>query len=134
MKEDIVGFIKSQGLTSQTVLGAGALGVTALAGAGLGIRAVKKRKKKSGRKKKRTASRTTTRRRKSNRTRSKRTTRKKKRRIVRGRGLGYGEIKHTRKGTKMVSFRTKGGKTVRFKARGPKFKSRRGYKAKRRKR
>lgn len=38
-----------------------------------------------------------------------------RRRIVRGRGLGYGEINHSRKGTKLVSFRTKDGRIVRFK-------------------
>lgn len=42
--------------------------------------------------------------------------RHRKGRIKRGRGLGWGEINHSRKGTRMVSFRSH-GKLVRFKAR-----------------
>lgn len=54
---------------------------------------------------------------------------KRPRRIIRGRGLGRGEIKHSgrgTKGTKLVSFRTKDGKLVRFKTKGT-SKRRKGF-------
>jgi len=41
-----------------------------------------------------------------------------KRNIKRGRGLGTKEIHHGHKGSKLVSFRTKSGKIVRFKVKG----------------
>jgi len=99
------------------------IGATALGGlvAIQAVRVSKRRKKKVSRKK--------TRKKTGKRTRRKTTKTGKRRGIIRGRGLGRSEIKHSgksTKGTKLVSFRTKSGKLVRFKRKGT-SKRRKGF-------
>jgi hypothetical protein len=125
-------FVRGNPIVSTAIVGAGTTGLaTAIA--------VTRRARSS--RKKRTTKKKSTKKRKTTRTRKKRTkaeikamrlknlakarrARKKgssKRRIIRGRGLGRGEIKHSGRGTKgkhkVVKFRGKDGKIVRFKAR-----------------
>lgn len=99
-----IGFVKSNPITAGSI----GIGATALAA---GVARVSKRRRSSKKKK----SKAKTRKRKPRRSH---THRRAKRRIVRGRGLGRGEIHHGHKGNKLVSFRTKSGKIVRFKVKG----------------
>lgn len=108
-------FIRGNLLVSTASIGAGVTGLVAAAAV---VRARKKRKKKA------VARRRKVRKRKRKPTRKRKKVRKKrkKRRVIRGRGLGTHEIKHSGKSTKgkfkFVSFKDKRtGKMVRFKAR-----------------
>lgn len=116
-------FIRGNPITSGAV--AGGVGIFATQRIISSIR--KKRKKKTTTKRRRK----TTKRKTTSRVGKRR--RSTKRKIIRGRGLGSHEVHHGRRKTKLVSFKTKHGKTVRFKVRGSGFKHRRGYKGKRRK-
>jgi len=111
---DVSQFIRASPITSGLALGGSVLG-------GVGALQIVKKfrsRKKTKKKKTRTKKRTTRRRRSPTR----RKTRRGKRRIIRGRGLGTHEIRHSGRSTKgkfkVVSFRDKRtGKMVRFKAR-----------------
>lgn len=112
-------FVKENPLLTGVGLAASVGGITAV------TRVVKRRRK---------AKRKSTRRRsKVTKSRSRRTSRR-GRRIIRGRGLGRGEIRHSGKGTrgtKVVRFRTKQGKMVSFKVKGT-SKRRKGFRKRRR--
>lgn len=119
LQSDVTSFIRGNPIVSTAGVGIGA----SVLGAGV-IGAVKKRRKtrkkaKTKRKKKVNGRKRKTKRR-TVRIRKRRakpkTTRRRKRRIIRGRGLGSKEIKHSGRGTrtKLVTFRTKQGKLVRF--------------------
>lgn len=108
-------FIRGNLLVSTASVGAGVTGLVAAAAV---VRARKKRKKKGVARRRKRKKPT----RKRKKVRKKRVKRKKKRRIIRGRGLGTHEIRHSGKSTKgkfkLVSFKDKRtGKMVRFKAR-----------------
>lgn len=108
--QPITDFIRGNPIVSTAAVGVGTTGLSLAASSF--IRRRKSRKKISKKKKKRIRKRckTTPRRRK-----------RKKRRIIRGRGIGTKEIRHSGRRTKgkfkLVSFRTKSGKLVRFKTR-----------------
>lgn len=107
-------FIRGNLLVSTASIGAGVTGLVAAAAV---VRARKKRKKKRVVRKRKV--RRKARKRKPARVRKRK---RKKRRVIRGRGLGTHEIKHSGKSTKgkfkLVSFKDKKtGKMVRFKAR-----------------
>jgi len=100
------------------IVSGAALGGTALIGGSLIASSIRKRRK-------------VTRKSKTTRRRSKRTKRKSKSRrgVIRGRGLGRSEIRHSgrgTKGTKRVSFVTASGKRVSFKVKGT-SKRRKGF-------
>ena len=111
--QGIPDFIRGNPIVSTAAIGIGTTGLV------LGAKSVFTKRKKAKKRK------TTKRKSVSKRKRVKR----KKRRIIRGRGLGRGEIKHSgrgTKGTKFVSFTTKQGKRVRFKVKGT-SKRRKGF-------
>lgn len=93
----------SAGVVSGVIVGGTAVAVG---------QAIKRRRKKSNGKKRGRRKKASSRRRRGSHRRSK------SRRIVRGRGLGFSEIHHGHRGSKMVSFRTKDGKLVRFRTKG----------------
>ncbi len=111
--QPITDFIRTNPLLSGAALGI--VGTTVIASATTFVRRRKAKKKTTKRK--------TTRKRKTNKRKSKTIRRSgKKRKIIRGRGLGTREIKHSGKSTKgkfkLVKFRDKRtGKMVSFKAR-----------------
>ncbi len=112
-------FIRGNPIVSTAAIGIGTTGL--IAGAITAIRKRRKTKRAKAKVKKRKAPK------KKNGRRVKRKVGK--RRIIRGRGLGRGEIKHSgrgTKGTKFVSFTTKDGKRVRFKVKGT-SKRRKGF-------
>jgi len=131
--QPITDFIRGNPIVSTASIGAGITGL--IAGAAI-IRKVRKKGKSAKKRKKKTKATRKTRR-KGKRTKAEvramrlrnlakarraRKTGKKKRRIIRGPGLGFGEIKHSGRSTKgkmkLVSFRNKKtGKMVRFKVR-----------------
>jgi len=114
--QPVTDFIRGNPIVSTAAIGIGTTGLLASA-----ITAVRRRKKKGKVKKRKTT------RRKNGRKRV-RKTKKGRRRIIRGRGLGRGEIKHSgrgTKGTKVVSFMAK-GKRVTFKIKGT-SKRRKGF-------
>tara|TARA_Y100000310_G_C20677257_1_gene813797 strand:+ start:826 stop:1269 length:444 start_codon:yes stop_codon:yes gene_type:complete len=120
----VTDFVRGNPIVSTAAVGIGTTGLLGIAA--VGRRAATRKKRKKAKK------RTTTRKRKKVRKAPRCCVRrkKKKRKIIRGRGLGRGEIKHSgkgTKGTKLVSFRTKDGKIVRFKTKGS-SKRRKGYK------
>jgi len=109
--QPVTDFIRGNPIVSTAAIGIGTAGLVAAA------TTIRRRKKSKKRKKRKVSKRR--KRRKSVRVRKKK---RKKRRIIRGRGLGSKEIRHSGKGTKgkfkIVSFRDKRtGKMVRFKAR-----------------
>ena len=125
-------FIRGNVLVSTASVGAGITGLVAAAAI---VKAVRKRKKRKagvkraarrrGKKTKAQIKRTRLR----NLAKARRARRTGKRKIIRGQGLGRGEIKHSgkgTKGTKVVAFTTKGGIKVRFKVKGT-SKRRRGF-------
>jgi len=87
----------------------GALGTVGLLSAIQVARVIGRRKKRKVTKKIRLTKR------KTSRVKSRRPHKRSKKPIKRGRGLGRKEIHHGHKGSKLVSFRTAGGKLVRFK-------------------
>lgn len=115
----VTDFIRGNPIVSTAAVGIGTTGLIAGFAAVKGIR--KKRKKSKPRKKKRKVGR----KKKTRRTRKARCPKKrrtKKRRVIRGRGIGTHEIRHSGRKTKgkfkLVSFRNKKtGKMVRFKVR-----------------
>lgn len=110
--QPITDFIRGNPIVSTAVIGIGTTGLVTGAAAVVRRKARKKKKKKSVKKKRRAKS-----------------TKKRKRKIIRGKGLGRSEIKHSGKGTrgtKFVSFTTKSGQKVRFKVKGT-SKRRRGF-------
>jgi len=118
ISQPLTDFIRGNPLVSTAAVGIGTTGIVTLASA---VARRKKGKKKSRRKK--------TTRRKTKKTKKRKQPKRKKRRIIRGRGLGRGEIKHSgkgTKGTKRVSFITKDGRRVSFKVKGT-SKRRRGF-------
>lgn len=118
--QPITDFIRGNPIVSTASVGAGVTGL--VAGIAVVKRLRKKPKKKAKRKKKRSPKKRKKKvRRRSKRACPKRRRRKTKRKIIRGRGLGTKEIRHSGKSTKgkfkVVSFRDKRtGKMVRFKA------------------
>jgi len=135
--QPVTDFIRGNPIVSTAVVGAGVTGLTAAVAV---VRRRKKAKKKTTKKKvkrRRTTRKKTTRKRKkktkaqikrirlknlAKARRARKSGRRSTRKIIRGRGLGRGEIKHSGKSTrgkfKVVSFRDKRtGKMVRFKAR-----------------
>ena len=104
--ERVKGFVADKPIGT----GAAALGAAALIATPFAISRIKRRKKNGKR------------RRKTKKTRGRKAKsrghKRGKRAIVRGRGLGSREIHHGHKGSKLVSFRTKDGKLVRFKVKG----------------
>ena len=118
ISQPITDFIRGNPIVSTAAVG---IGTTALvSGIAVARRVSTKKKTTTAKRKRKRISKRHTRRKKSR-------SRRGKRGIIRGRGLGSREIKHTRKGTKLVSFRTKGGKMVRFKVKGTSTR-RRGFK------
>ena len=119
--QPLTDFIRGNPIVSTAAIGIGTTGL--IAGA---ITTIRKRKKKKAKvKKRRVTIRKNGRKRKVSR-----------RGIIRGRGLGRSEIKHSGKGTKgtrLVSFRTASGKLVRFKVKGT-SKRRKGFVKRRKKR
>lgn len=109
--QPVTDFIRGNPIVSTAIVGAGTTGlVAAVAVVRRARKPSKKRRKKAKKKKPR------------KKTGKRKRKRKAKRRIIRGRGLGTHEIKHSGKSTKgkhkVVSFRNKKtGKMVRFKAR-----------------
>lgn len=132
-----IDFLRRNVVTSTVALGAGVTGLIATAAVVRSKRrkakaTVKRKKAKSKRRgrKKTAAEIRAMRLRNLAKARRARKTGTKKRRIIRGPGLGRGEIKHSgkgTKGTKLVKFRTKSGKIVTFKVKGT-SKRRRGFK------
>lgn len=117
--QPITDFIRGNPLVSTAAVGIGTTGL--IAGATTIVRRAKRKKPKK---------RTTGKRKTARKTKKRKQPKRKKRRIIRGRGLGRSEIKHSgkgSKGTKVVSFRTKEGKLVRFKTKGT-SKRRKGFK------
>ena len=108
--QPITDFIRGNPLVSTAAVGIGTTGLVTLAATVIG-----RKKRKKAIKRRRVARAKPRKRKKAKRIK------RKKRRIIRGRGLGRGEIRHSgkgTKGTKLVSFRTKEGKLVRFKVKG----------------
>lgn len=108
------------------------LGLGGIAGLGLlGIRSARRRKSAKRKTRRRSTKRSTR-----GRITGRGVRRPRRRAVIRGRGLGSREIKHSgsgTRGTKLVSFKTKDGRTVRFKVKGT-SKRRRGFKPKTRRR
>ena len=116
--QPITDFIRGNPLVSTAAIGIGTTGIIAVAK----TVARRKKRKKTVKRKRRTK-------RKSKKAKAKKRPKRKKRRIIRGRGLGRGEIKHSGKGTrgtKRVTFTTKDGRRVSFKVKGT-SKRRKGF-------
>jgi len=112
--QPITDFIRGNPIVSTAAIGIGTTGL--IAGA---VTRIRKRRKTKVKKRKKTKKKNGRRKRRKVGTR----------RIIRGRGLGRGEIKHSgrgTKGTKLVSFTTKTGQKVRFKVKGT-SKRRKGF-------
>jgi len=113
-------FVRGNPIVATAAVGAGFTGLAAVATTI--IRKKRKKKKKAVRRKRAV--------------RKRGRVKKRKRRIIRGRGLGRGEIRHAGKGTKgvkLVSFTTKDGKRVKFRVKGT-SKRRKGFVKRRKKR
>ena len=122
INQAVTDFIRGNPIVSTALIGIGTTGLV------IGAKSIITRRRKAKKRKATRRKATTTKKRRKKRTGV-------KRRIIRGRGLGRGEIKHSGKGTrgtKLVSFRTASGKLVRFKVKGT-SKRRKGFVRKRRK-
>ena len=131
----VTDFIRGNPLVSTAAVGIGTTGLVAAA-----VTTIRKRRKKKKVSRRKSRMRTRVRRGKRsaasirrmrlrNLAKARRAKRRGKRRIIRGPGLGRGEIKHSgrgTKGTKRVSFVTASGKRVSFKVKGT-SKRRRGF-------
>lgn len=111
--QPVADFIRGNPLVSTAAVGIGTTGLVTAVSAITRRKKAKKKKRKPKKKGKRRAKKV----------------KRRKRRIIRGRGLGRGEIKHSgrgTKGTKRVSFTTKDGRRVSFKVKGT-SKRRKGF-------
>lgn len=115
--QPVTDFIRGNPIVSTAIVGAGTTGLVAAVAAVRRAPKKKAKKKKAKKPRKRKPKK-----RKAPRKRKRKAPRKRRKRIIRGRGLGTHEIRHSGKSTKgkfkMVSFIDKRtGKRVRFKAR-----------------